>query len=134
MTTTNAAKIAINDRFIAEWTGKTPFTLDNDDFTEPDGVPWTRLTVRGIGGGQTSLGKVGNRRYDRLGQIVINIFTPVEEGTSRGDILAQEALDLFEGTRFNGVVVNNAVIQEIGAKDTWYQINVTASFEYYEIK
>jgi hypothetical protein len=134
MTTLTEAKKAINDRFIADWTGTTPFTIDNEDFTETEGISWARLTVRNTAGGQVSLGKTGNRRYDRLGRIKVSIFVPVETGTSEADTLALQALNLFEGTRFNGVTVNDAVIKEIGANDTWYQITMTARFEYYEIK
>lgn len=134
MTTLSEAKIAINDRFIAEWEGKTPYTIDNDEFLEPENVAWTRLTVRNIGGGQSSLGRIGNRRYDRKGIIVVSVFTPVEQGTSEADLLAQAALVLFEGTRFGGVTVNDGVVKEVGAKNTWYQEVMTAEFSYDEIK
>lgn len=134
MTTLSEAKIAITDRFIAEWEGKTIYTTENEGFTEPEKDTWVRLTVRNIGGGGVSMGRVGNRRYDRKGIIVVSIYTSVEQGTSEADLLAQDALVLFEGTRFNGVTVNDGVINEVGADDTWYQINMKAEFEYYEIK
>lgn len=135
MTTLVEAKLAINDRFIAAWEGKTPYTIDNEDFTEPEGEAWVRLTVRNIGGGgQTSLGKVGNRRFDRKGIISVSVFTPIEQGTSEGDELAEFAKDLFEATRFNGVTAKNGLVKEKGSDNTWFQHIMKVEFEYYEIK
>lgn len=134
MTTLVEAKKAINDRFIAAWEGKTEYTIDNEDFTEPESGAWVRLTVRNTDGGQTSMGRVGNRRFDRKGVIVVNVFTPIEQGTSEGDVLAEFAKDLFEATRFNGVTVNNGLVREKGSDKTWFHHIMTADFEYYEIK
>ena len=134
MTTLAEAKQAITDRFITAWEGKTLYTTENTGFSEPEDKTWVRLTVRHKEGGQVSLGRVGNRRYDRKGIIAVSVFTPMEQGTSEADELSQFALELFEGTRFNGVTVNNGTIREVGVDNKLYQEMMQAEFEYYEIK
>lgn len=135
MTTSNEAKQAINDRFIAEWGVKTTYSLPNEPFTQPTpDLPWVRLTAINVDGGQETLGKKGNRKYERQGIIIANVFTPLEEGTSLGDALATDIQNIFEGERFNGVTVNNSRVREKGVEDQWYHTIMEADFIYYERK
>ena len=87
-----------------------------------------------VDGKQESLGKIGNRRFERFGIIIANVFTPLEEGTSEGDNLARDIQNIYEGTRFNGVTINNSIVREKGVEDQWYHTIFEANFVYYEIK
>jgi hypothetical protein len=132
--TPTRAKQAINDRFIAQWAGATPFTFDNEEYVPQIGFKWVRVTVRHIGGNQSTLGKETNRKFERRGLIFVSVFIPAENGTSEADLLAKAAQDIFEGTRFNGVIVNDSTIREVGSSDGWYQVIMEANFNYFEIK
>ncbi len=135
MTTLNEAKQAVNDRFKTLWGTKTTYSLPNEPFTQPTpDESWVRLTVLNVGGGQESLGKVGNRRFERRGIIIVNVFTPLEEGTFGGDTLASEVQTIYEGTKFDGITVNDSRIREKGVEDQWYHTIMEADFIYYEIK
>ena len=134
MTTPSQAKLAITDLFVTEWADRTPYTKDNEEF-KPDDIPtWVRLTIRHTGGNQETLGKKGNRKYERRGIITVSVFTPIETGTYDSDILSKAAQDIFEGENFGGVVVNDTNIREIGANDKWYQVLMEANFHYNELK
>lgn len=135
MTTSNQAKQAINDRFILLWNDKTPYSLPNEPFTQPEpDTAWVRFTVINIEGGQETLGKKGNRKFQRFGLIITNVFTPLETGTFEGDELATEIRDMFEGERFNGVTVHDGRVREKGVEDQWYHTIMEADFVYYETK
>lgn len=135
MATINEARKAMYDKFITDWAGTTLIDTDNGEFIEPESDPWVRLTVRGQEGGQTSLGKKTNRRYERQGIFFVQVFTPVNTGTSESDILAQQAMDILEGERLSADLwLGNSVNREVGAKGKWYATNVETEFTYEEIK
>lgn len=134
MTTSKEAKAAMTDKFITEWADQTAYVLDNEDFKGPDETEWVRFTIRHTDGGQETLGRVGNRRYERSGSLFISVFTPTEIGTSLADTLALNALTIFEGTSFSGVTINDCVSREKGANGKWYQVLVECAFLYNEVK
>lgn len=135
MATINEARKLIYDKFISEWGVTTLIDTDNGDFTEPESDPWVRVVSRGQEGGQSSIGKKGNRRYERKGIFFVQVFTPVLTGTSQSDILAQLAMDILEGERLSGQVwTGNSVNREVGAQGKWYATNVETEFTYEEIK
>ena len=145
MTIISEARDAINTRFITEWEVLNPFTvdgrtftaglaLDNESFSPTLDIPWVRLTIRNIGGGQETLGRPSNRRYERLGSIIVQVFTPANTGLLISDTLTREVQRIFESESFDGVDVNNSVIREIGVDGEWLLVNVETEFLYYEIK
>jgi hypothetical protein len=136
MTTVNEAKEAVYSRFVANYTGVASnlITFDNEEFEEPDSDDWIRLTVRGIGRSQSSLGKTGNRRFRSTASVFVQIYVLVNTGIQQADLLAKEAADVFEGTSFSGLDFREASINEIGPDGKWYQTLVEAPFDYDEIK
>lgn len=129
------ARNTIYTRFINEWADRTPFQLDNETFEIPTSGPWVRLVVRNTLGEQDTLGRPGNRKYLRNGFIAGQVFTPVNEGTAQGDLLAEQLRDIFEGTSFGGILANNGTITELDQQDgRWYQHNVSVAFFVEQIK
>lgn len=98
--------------------------------------PWGRITLRHTESGQTSLaGAVGTRRFTRQGALTINIFEPCGQGTGASTDLPEIMKDAYEGvTTAGGVIFRDVTIQEIGEDGDFFQTNVTASFEYDEVK
>lgn len=138
MTTSNQASEAILARWQASYTG-IPFTRivlqnEKENFTKGTTAAWARLTILEQTRGQETLGKVGNRKYRTTGQVFVQIFTAVNSGVQAGDVLAKEALDLFEGVSFSGLDFNNGIARRSGPDGKWYQHIVEADFDYEEIK
>lgn len=135
MTTLAEAREAIYKTFIDAWDSIAPLTLDNEDFQPPNGS-WVRLSVRHTGGGQETLGRTGNRRFERSGTAFIQVFTLQDTGTAAADTLANLARSIFEGTSITNTTIrfNNVALTEIGPTGKWYQINVSAAFDYDETK
>ena len=139
MTTINEATSAIYSRFETQFNTVTPFLFDNEDANteiEPNesGEAWVRLVVRHIGSQQETLGQVGNRKYMRSGLILVQVFTPKNEGRKASDDLVEEIRDIYEGTNFGGVIVNNVVNREVGPQDDEYQVVVEAAFNYHQTR
>lgn len=134
MTALNAARQSIYQRFITEWANTSPFTFDNEKFDPPDTNPWVRLTVRHTGSVQETLGRIGNRKFNRSGSILIQVFIATNLGTETSDDLVTPARNIFEGASFNGVYANNSVVREVGIDGRWFQTIIETFFFYDEIK
>lgn len=129
---------AVYQRFNSNWTGTTVVHYEGHPFTEPaPDVEWARISVRNTGGGQSTLGQEGNRKYDRDVSVFIQVFTPVTAGVARGAILAQAARGIFEGVRLDPEAwFNDGVIEEQPVRDgsKSRQVNVEVFGVYLETK
>ena len=137
MTTLSEAKEAIYLAFETAWTPTgVAFTFDNEEFDPPESVAWARLSVRHTASSQETLGKVGNRKFARLGSVFVQVFTPIDQGTAQADSLATTARETFEGVSLVGTTVRfqDVVVRETGPEGKWYQTLVEANFEYDEIR
>lgn len=137
MTTISEAKEAIYQAFNTGWsvTGN-QFTFENEDFTPPVNAPWARLSIRHNSGTQDTLGRTGNRRFERGGAVNIQIFTPQNIGVGGVSTLATTVKNIFEGVSLSGttVIFRDVIFREIGPSNEWYQMNVEAEFNYYETR
>lgn len=123
---------AIMARFIAEFTGRFPIAIDNQEENKAD--TWVRLTVKFNDGNQSSLGRVSNRKFARKGLIAAQVFTKKNTGTDENDNLSQECLELFDGVRLTDLHMFNGKIDTVGGGDKYYQQNVVIEFEFYNIR
>lgn len=133
------ARETMYERFRVVWGATSAYTFDSEDFEPPVDTAWVRFAVRHDGSTLECIGGSGDggfNTYQRTGRVVIQVFTPINEGTREADTLAQAARAIFEGTTLSGNVIrfNNVVVREIGPDGAWYQINVEAAFQYDERK
>ena len=135
MTTLNQARTAIYDEFITDWGLTTPFTFDNEAYSPPN-TEWVRLSVRHTGSTQDTLGAVGNRRFERVGSVFVQIYVPTDIGTLRMDELATIARETYEGKSLTGTTIRflDVIVRELGVDGQFYQAVVEATFEYDETR
>lgn len=141
-TTLQAARQAILNRWIAQWGTTTTYTFENEKLVPPaamaasafsiDTDTWVRVVVHNTESVQETLGPVGNRKFQRTGEIAIQIFVPVDRGTADADTLAMQARAIFEGARFSGVCCYAGLAREIGPDGRWFRVDVTIPFTYWE--
>lgn len=94
---------------------------------------WARVTVKHSGASQGALSSaVGDRLWERRGIIVVQVFTTLDAGGGLvlSDALANVAKNAFEGASTSSLWFRNVRLTEIGADGPWFQVNVTADFEY----
>jgi hypothetical protein len=122
-------------RFRTEFVGQFPIALDNQKFTKPDTpTKWARLSIIFNTGSQFSLGKVGNRRFQRLGLVIVQIFTPANSGTNDNDTLAKSVVDLFDGVRISDLSLYSGRVTTVGNDGEYYQQNAVIEFDFQEIR
>jgi hypothetical protein len=134
MTSIDEAREAIYQRWNTEWASRTPWTFQNEKFTEPESSTWVRISVQNVPAPTATLGGKNARRVRRFGKINIQIFAPKEGGMAQSGTHAQFALDIFEGEQFDGVDCNYGVINELPEEDKWQPTLVEIDFDYEETK
>jgi len=102
-------------------------------------IPWARVTMQHnpeVGGQVTLRGDEGTQRYRRYGVVTVSLFDAVGKGLSGLDSYGAVAKSAFEGVRLSptGVVFRSVRFFEVGESGAWYQANVTAEFEYDEVR
>lgn len=113
-----------------------PVILYDDFGQELPGTdtPWVRIQLRHNTGGQETLGPPEQQKFEREGVITVQVFTPLGDGRLKSDRLSQNALRAFEGKvakkGTDEVWFRRVRMTEVGRSDAWYQVNVTAEFEY----
>lgn len=133
MTTINAAKEAILARFNTAWAGQTPAFFDNEGGKDQDDS-WVRVVVRMVTSQQESLGPAGARKFLRRGIILVQVFTPPDQGTAESDGLVQDVLEALESANFSGVWTDAGEVRDIGVLNKWYQANISIGFTFEETK
>ncbi len=107
-------------------------------YEPPDATkPFARIKIQEGPSPQRTFGRPGQRRFTRPGLVTVQVFAPVSVGggLSLGSNLATIARNAYEGIgTASGLFFRNCRIQEIGNSGAWEQINVTAEFEYDEVR
>lgn len=136
--TYNEAKDQILALFKTAWdTTGYGVVYPNKEGDKPnDAVPWARVDIEHFDGGDASLSGVdGTKRYERDGVFTAQIFVPSGEGLSEAYTLANTVSTAFEGkTTAGGVWFRDVRIREVGPTESWFQLNVKATFNYDEVK
>lgn len=142
--TVEEAVDAIYAQFTDAWNNafSEPPKLLYDDFGQTIPNPseaWARIQIRHNGGEQATLQRNGQRKFERIGIITVQIFSTLNRGRADVDLFSQVASRAFEkqaATKVSGSDKSDEIwfrqvqINEIGRNESWFQTNVTAQFEY----
>lgn len=141
MTTRTEAREAIYEAWRVGWVSGgselTPYCFDNEDFDPKGLASWARLSVRHTDSTQDTLGRSGNRKFLRSGNVLVQLFTQVDDGTRSSDELVEVVKAIFEGVSLAGTTVDfigEVIPRETGPDGKWYQVVVEASFQYTETR
>ena len=114
-----------------EWDGV------SDGTSRDPAKPYAAVFVRHSGSSQATLGRVGQRRFNRRGLVVVQVYTPINNrvGLSLAESFAIIARNAYEGVgTSSGIWFRNTRINEIGPDKSWYRMDVLSEFEYDELK
>jgi hypothetical protein len=138
MTTLAEARESVYQRFLERWDlshPTVPYALDNEDFAPPtDGSPWARVSLRNMTSVQDTLGMEGARRWHRRALVMVQIFTPINEGAGSADVLAATVRGMFEGASFEGLDFEASLIREGVPDGRWWLVLVESPLSYYETR
>ncbi len=113
-----------------------PYCFENEQFDPPAGR-WARLSVRHFDRNQETLGAPGNRKFERRGAVLIQLFDrPFQRLDQFGEIVAK-AEALFDAVRIEGTTIRfqAAITRELGIIEDgrWLSFLVECNFVYDEI-
>lgn len=108
---------------------------DNEADVPREAIPWARTTIAHLTGQDAGLaGSSGSRRYERVGVITVQIFTPSGDGLSLSDDLVAIIQGALQGVSTpEGVWIRSVTANEVGSDGPWFQVNVTGTFLYDEL-
>lgn len=107
---------------------------EDAESTPDDGTdPWLRANIIFNDGNQYSLGRIGNRRYEKRGIISIQTFVLRGKATETQLEICEQIQTLFETNTATCLWFNNGRIDTIGATDKWFQQDVVFEFKYHQI-
>ena len=120
----------IRTKFITVWTDQTTIAFPNSEFNPPnlDTGEWCRLTIVDGEQRQLNIGAATNTFRD-TGQIIVQVFTPLNTGETRGLVLGDTIADAFRNHSGTQLRCREAKVKGIGITDDgWNQTNVIISF------
>lgn len=131
--TFNEARDLILAPFQTAWGSEGPVQWDDVAAAPTDGN-WARATIKHSDGGAESLAdESGTKRFERIGTLYVQIFTPVGLGMVTGYDLAQRVVNQYQSTRSN--VWFRRVRMREGAKDgAFRQTTVLVDFSYDDVR
>lgn len=135
------AEESILSAFHTAWANRTPVEWPN--LADQDGKPplntgnvsWARFTILHGGSDQHSFGGEGERTFTREGRLMVQIFVPAgKRGLEEATTLAMVAANAYEGKTLGGVRFYRVGSKTVGQDGPWFQVNVSADFEFDEVK
>lgn len=128
----------IEQRFRSVWEHKCDYPNTNFDVKKEVKASdiWARYVIKHALGQQSSLANVlGEKRFDREGSIIIQVFTPLNKGVLSAYSAAEIVVNAYEGKSTpSGVWFRNVRMNEIDSdENSWKQINVIIDFIYDQI-
>jgi hypothetical protein len=121
---------AVEDQFIANWTGTALSNVDhgdNQDFDPPITDKWVRLITNVI---SNENAEVGANFQRAIGIITVQCFAPVNNGERDLLLFVDEVSSIFQNKKFGGVSCFTTMPVRLGDTGNWYQINAKTDFQY----
>lgn len=132
---------AISQRWASAWPGlqpTIPFTLENESFDAVD--KWARVTVRMTSSRQHTIGPAPNRRFERRGNIFVQLFGALDAGRRPLAQLASDVRTIFEAQSIAGVSGGEPIItyaantQDVTTDLRWFIVVMIIPFVFYETR
>lgn len=115
---------------------RTPGAFENKTY-DPPAAPWYRFSVKRMPGGPGTMGSPGNRKMDRVGLVIIQLFEPPGDGTGRISDLGELAAAVFENCRLAPHDIRFGAVEPGEASDIeqgrWWGLSVEARFDYEQL-
>lgn len=106
----------------------------------PDSGTWVRVTMEHTSSRQISSGPVGSRRYERRGNVMVQVFAPVDQGDHALAGYCDGIRSFLEGTELTvsgadgALNVHSGRTQEMTEDGTWCGKVIVLPFTYYETR
>ncbi len=124
----SALAARLRERFATGWGLATPIAWPNTRFDAPESA-WVRYTDLPTLSTNAAIGDAGDCLVRHIGQIIIQVFTPIHQGPGAGILLAEAAAAIYENTTINNIHIFACYISAIGDDGHgWYQYNAVIPY------
>lgn len=111
---------------------------DNDDGSGNRNVSatetWIEIIIRHTRSAQNTLqGSAGNKRFQRNGNVVVNVHTPFGDGMKTNDNVSEIICEILENSS-TSIWFRNTNPAELGRYRSWFLTSITSEFEYDQIR
>lgn len=126
---------AIYLQFTTQWADTSVLTFEGETF-DPNAVTvsWVRVSHNIAVSGQSTFGKVGNRKFNRVGLVFVEVYAPENEGVASLITLSEKALSSLEAITLSTACLMNGIIRSAPKEPGWIRRNVEIEFFYEEVK
>lgn len=122
-------------KYLAEFNGQFPILVSGTRNNKPaTPTEWVRISVIFNDGRQSTMGLTGNRKFLKMGFVVIQVFTPANKGTDLNDEMANNSLNLLDGITIERLWLSNGKINTVGDDGEYFQQNVSIELEFEDIR
>ena len=117
-------------RFDTQWASETEVAWPDKLYEPTAGTEYVKFDAFLNLGFDDSLGPVGGRRYEYLGIIMVQVYTPKGKSGTRNRFLTNKVLEAFRGQNLTGILPYNGRVNEVGEDGTFFQRNVIFDYRY----
>ena len=107
-----------------------PWTTRNEQFTTDGLTSWVRITVSHTTSDQTTCGSAPSRKFERRGNVFVQLFAPVDAGYGTLADYAQTVRTVLEGVRLEELNLYAARTEEQPTDGAWAMATVVVPFRY----
>lgn len=113
-----------------------PVMYDDVKTDRPTDGGFLRLNLHHTGGDQRTMGSEGNRKFERLGMLTIQVFTAIGDGQTKSDLIVDIIKNIFEGRKssVSGIWFRAVTWKRVGVSAGFWQTNIFVNFEYETLK
>lgn len=122
----NTIHSLVETTFTTAWAEATPVAYGNAPFDKPENGAFVRVTVLFSESENAALG--GAVRDN--GVVVVQVFTPKNEGERNNLALAQQAREVFQNKTFDKLSFYAGSVTQVGLTQGYLQSNVSIPFYY----
>lgn len=113
--------------------GHVPYTYVNETYTTDhlgDLGAWVRVTIQHTTSEQATMGSVGIRKWHRRGNVLVQVFTPIDSGRLLASELADDVRTVLEGYRASDLNLYAGTTGESDEDGAWLMTTVVVPFRY----
>jgi hypothetical protein len=106
-----------------------PVAYPNIEFKKPEGKPWLRMNKLNADSFQAGFG-AAVRRWRNSGDVVVQVFIPIDSGEKYADNYADKIAEIFRGKKVGDLQMKAPSKVVVGAQPggAWWQLNVEIPF------
>lgn len=95
---------------------------------------WVRVSIQHTASDQVTHGSAPSRKFERRGNVFVQVFAPIDQGVGLLATLAGDARTVLEGQRIDDLCIYAGRTEESPGDGRWAMTVVVLPFRYTEVR